>query len=309
VRGSLKKGGSNSGPAWIKSIPAEGLTVRFLTEPDAWFGFFEWYSLEDRAFVPMVEGEILPDGSKPSFRYLTNAVDVETDQVLALKLPKSAASSLMLKYDKYDTLCDRDYELDKHGEGMETSYEVTPTSPSPMATDKYKYHDLDECLVAARAFALNEELVSEPAGLTADDVDDEDDDIDLVVTPIEEVAVVDEFAQILDEQIFPDGIVREDYSRVELDAMNKDQLTKVLDDWYDDWNHPGLTQRQMGTMVEEAQAELEGEEEDPDPFDVTELESMGHAELTRLANSLELDLPDSPTKNELVDALVESQEA
>jgi hypothetical protein len=123
----------------------------------------------------MAEGEILPDGSKASFRYLTNAVDTSSDVVLALKLPKSAANSLMMKYDKYDTVMDRDYELDKHGEGLDTTYEVTPTAPSPRALDKYKAHDLEEVLLAARRSALGE---SDVEAADVDPFDDEDIDED-----------------------------------------------------------------------------------------------------------------------------------
>lgn len=178
VKDSLKKGGGNSA-AWIKHIPAEGITVRFLTEPEAWFGYQEYYQPDAKAFVPMVEGEVLPDGSRASFRYLAVAVDIETDRVVPLKMPKTAANALILKYDKYGTLMDRDYELERFGEGLDTTYDVTPTAPSPFDISKYTVIDLEEVLVAARKDAIGESDVDSSSRdddpFTAADLDDTDD--------------------------------------------------------------------------------------------------------------------------------------
>lgn len=173
VKESLKKGGGSKG--WIKNIPAEGLTVRFLGEPETWFGYFEYWTGE--GFCPMAEGEILPDGVKASFRYLVSAVDTETDQVLALKLPKTAANSLMLKYEKYGTVTDRDYELDKHGSGLDTTYEVTPCAPAARSLDKYEEVNLEEVLIDARRQSLGED---DEGPFDSSDVDsDTEDDHDL----------------------------------------------------------------------------------------------------------------------------------
>jgi hypothetical protein len=186
VKESLKKGGGND-KTWIKNIPADGLVVRFLTEPEQWFGYYEYYDSDNKQFVPMAEGEILPDGVRPSFRYLTNALDVETDRVIPLKLPKTAANSLIIKYDKYETLLDRNYELDKHGEGLDTTYDVTPTGPTKMVLTKYDLLDLESILVDARNMALGETDTeqSSKGSFNDDDIDtdDDDDDDDEIDTP------------------------------------------------------------------------------------------------------------------------------
>jgi hypothetical protein len=174
VKESLKKGGGGKG--WIKNIPADGLTVRFLGEPETWFGYFEYWTGE--GFCPMTEGEILPDGAKASFRYLVSAVDTETDQVIALKLPKTAANSLMLKYEKYGTVTDRDYELDKHGAGLDTTYEVTPCAPAAAVLEKYEPIDLEGVLVDARRQSLGEEEAGPFDSADVDNVNDEDFDLD-----------------------------------------------------------------------------------------------------------------------------------
>ena len=126
LKSTLKKGTGASNPLWIKTIPKEGITVRFLSEPEQWYGYKEYWESTERTFVPMVEGEVLPDDTRPSFRYLAIALDTVNDRVIPIKLPKTAANSLIMKYDKYGTMMDRDYELEKFGEGLGTTYDETP---------------------------------------------------------------------------------------------------------------------------------------------------------------------------------------
>ena len=183
VKESLKKGAGGD-KKWIKNIPSEGIVVRFLTEPEQWFGYYEYFDRDNKQFVPMAEGEVLPDGVRPSFRYLTNALDVETDRVIPLKLPKTAANSLIIKYDKYETLLDRNYELDKHGEGLDTTYDVTPTGPTKMVLGKYDLLDLESILVDARNMALGESDVEGSSdSFNNDDIDTDDDDDDEIDNP------------------------------------------------------------------------------------------------------------------------------
>ena len=173
VKDSLKKGGSSLN-TYIKNVPAEGITVRFLTEPEEWFGFYEYWNDESRNFTPMAVGEILPDGAKASFRYLASAVDVDSDRVIPLKLAKTAANSLILKYDKYGTMLDRNYELQRHGEGLDTTYDVTPDAPTKLNIGKYEVIDLEQVLITARATSLGESDVkkSEPT-IDDDEIDEE----------------------------------------------------------------------------------------------------------------------------------------
>jgi hypothetical protein len=159
VKASLKRGG---GMGLIQGIPTDGITVRFLTEPDEWLGYFEYFDSDSNAFVPMVMGEQLPKKQRASHRYLANAVVVSDgpmqDKVVALKMAKTLAVSMMAKYDKYDTLLDRDYEMDRIGEGLDTTYDVTPDPPSKRNLKKYDLHDLEDVLLKARAGALGEEV-------------------------------------------------------------------------------------------------------------------------------------------------------
>lgn len=180
VKASLKKG-SNSNATYIKHVPVEGLTVRFLSDPEQWFGYQEYYDQENKAFTPMNEGEILPDGVTASFRYLTNAILVAEDKVVPLKLAKTLANILMVHYEKHNTLIDRNYQLDRHGVGLDTTYMATPEVESQMNLAKFDAHDLLKVLEEARRiadgvdpFASNEQITM--GDVHTDDVDTDDDE-------------------------------------------------------------------------------------------------------------------------------------
>lgn len=145
ARKSLKKGGG----AFIKNVGAEGMLVRFLTEPDGWFGYPEHYDETAKAYYPCIDGQCpgCEQGIRVSNRYLTNAVDVEEDKVVPLKLAKTLANQLMLSHDRYGTLMDRDYALSRSGEGFDTAYDREPMPPKKRLTAKYKLFDLQKVLL------------------------------------------------------------------------------------------------------------------------------------------------------------------
>ena len=263
LKESLKKGGSSIG-SFIKNVPAEGITVRFLTEPEEWFGFYEYWNDENRNFVPMAQGEVLPDGAKPSFRYLTQALDIANDRVIPLKIAKTAANSLILKYDKFGTMLDRNYELQKHGEGLDTTYDVTPDAPSKLNLAKYELIDLEKILVSSRASALGETDTQVSAPSVDDDelddddvsppaveakrklkefvptlVEDDDDEEEVVVVKKKKVVTAGRSTTTLlaYSEIFPkdadgDETVRSDYSEAELKQVseqNPEWLVEIAD--------------------------------------------------------------------------------
>ena len=186
VKASLKRGAASG--AYIKHVGEDGLIVRFLTNPEEWFGYQEYYDAENKQFVPMVEGEVLPDGVRPSFRYLTNALDIQTDRVLPLKLAKTLANLLMIKYEKFDTLLDRNYELDRHGTGLDTTYDATPQAPSQINTQKYELLDLAKVLEDARKVAEGEDpFDNPPVTMGTEDGDDDVDEDDELVIDVDEL--------------------------------------------------------------------------------------------------------------------------
>lgn len=151
LRESLKKGGGGNSQ-YIKQVPANDImTVRFLTEPEDWYGYYETYDTEIKRYYPLIEGVEKPEGARVSYRYLAVVLDVENDQVVPLKLPKDLANRLIMRFDRYETLTDRDYELSRMGEGLDTTYDVTPGDKVARHLDKYTLIDLDSVLTEAAA--------------------------------------------------------------------------------------------------------------------------------------------------------------
>lgn len=301
LRDSLKKGGSSLN-TFIKNVPAEGITVRFLTEPEEWFGYYEYWNDETRNFCPMAVGEVLPDGSRPSFRYLTCAVDIDSDRVIPLKLAKTAANSLILKYDKYGTMLDRNYELQRYGEGLDTSYDVTPDAPSKLSLAKYDVIDLEKILVEARANALGERD-TEPRKnnnptVDIDEIDDEDDDAEGV--------------------LFPDSTYRENYTEAELKEIKKNfpqEIPNLLEIWKLDEELVGKSAIKAIIKAQLAQENDEDEDidstEDEDSelvvLDEETLNAMSLRDIRLIAEDLEIEVVGMP-RNLLVEAIIMANE-
>lgn len=168
LRKSLKKGAG--GGTFIKRVPQnDSILVRFLTEPEDWFGYYEHYDSNSRNYYPCVEDDCpgCADDERRSFRYLANALDVDNDRVVPLKLPKSLANRIVIKFDKYNTIMDRDYDLISSGEGLDTEYDVDPESKMKRNLAKYDHLDLG---------AILEESWENVFGDSNDDDDDDSDD-------------------------------------------------------------------------------------------------------------------------------------
>ena len=303
LKDSLKKGGSSLN-TFIKNVPAEVITVRFLTEPEEWFGYYEYWNDESRNFCPMAVGEVLPDGSRPSFRYLTCAVDIESDRVIPLKLAKTAANSLILKYDKYGTMLDRNYELQRHGEGLDTSYDVTPDAPSKLSLAKYDTIDLEKVLVEARANALGEQDTeprkSKPPVIDNDEIDNEDDTND----------------EDAEEILFPSNTYREDYTESELQDIVKNfnhEVKNLLETWEIDET---LVGKSAVRAILKAQKDKENNEDEDvetdednatDSYDKETLDAMSLRDIKLIAEDLEIDVAGMP-RNLLIEAIIDANE-
>lgn len=312
LKESLKKGGSGGSATYIKNVPADGITVRFLTEPEEWFGYSEYWDGEAKTFVPMVEGEILPDGAKPSFRYLANAVDMETDRVIPLKLSKTAANSLILKYDKYDTITDRAYELQKHGEGLDTTYDVTPDAPAKMNLAKYDLLDLEQILIEARVQATGEQFANSGSSATATEARPE----------------AKRQPKPASRELFPNGEYRMDYTDQELSDISHehpDDWDQLLEYWEIDAERLSDVQQidaicraqdanaSLPDEDEEADEEVEVEEDDEDDedsveYDEDELRAMTLRDLRTIAKNLDIDTT-GKSKDNLIEAIIETAEA
>ena len=189
LREQLKKGGG--GGAFIKNVPQNDvMTVRFLTEPDEWYRYREAYDTELRRYYPVPQGQEPGDGVRVSNRFLACVLDVAEDKVIPLKLTKDLANRITMRYDRYDTIMDRDYELSRMGEGLDTTYDCAPGDKVKRNLSKYTLLDLDEVLEQAADFTSDpkdggKKSVAKKAvsKRVADDDDDDDDDDDEPTPP------------------------------------------------------------------------------------------------------------------------------
>lgn len=164
----LKKNLERGKGTFIQYIPKQGgRNVRFLDEPENWLSFREVFDQVKRKSYPAPEegqpGYPGPD-DRVSTRYLCNAVDVDTDKVIPIQLPKDLANQLVVRYERYNTITDRDYELFRSGEGLDTVYGCTPDSPTARKLDKYKPLDLEQVLEDAYANVWGPDASTPAAG-------------------------------------------------------------------------------------------------------------------------------------------------
>lgn len=151
LKQTLQKGGAGS--AWIKYVPKNGsMNVRFIQEPEEWMNYVEHFDTTLRKSYPC-NGEVscpgCTTGERKSNRYLTNAVDVDTDRVIPLQLPKDLANRLVVRYERNGTLIDRDFELSRSGEGLDTVYDLDAQAVDRKNVAKYQPLDLMKVLTDA----------------------------------------------------------------------------------------------------------------------------------------------------------------
>lgn len=148
LKQSLSSGAGQG--AWIKYVPKNGtMNIRFLQEPEEWVNYNEHFDQALRKSYPCT-GETDCPGcqtqERRSNRYLANAVDLDNQRVVPLQLPKDLANRLVVRYEKYGTLMDRDYELSRTGEGLDTTYDLDPGAPTKMRLSQYQPLDLLQVL-------------------------------------------------------------------------------------------------------------------------------------------------------------------
>ena len=153
LKKSLERGGA--GGQWIKYVPKNSsMNVRFASEPEGWVNYDEHYDQMARKSYPC-NGESSCQGcqnnDRKTSRYLANAIDLDANngagRLIALQLPKDLANRLVVKYEKWGTIMDRDIELTRSGEGLDTLYDLDPSSPSRKNMNKFlPLHDLEKVL-------------------------------------------------------------------------------------------------------------------------------------------------------------------
>lgn len=165
LKAQLKRGGNRA----ITYIPKEGITVRFLQEPMTFWKYEECWDDKTKKSFPYADGMVEGvDFTRKSTTFLANAVNVEdTDKVIVLQVKASVLNRLVIKFEKYGTIMDRDYEISKYGSGKQTEYDVEPEEKMKRNLSKYELLDLaDACRQAYEAVFGGDD----------DEDDDEDED-------------------------------------------------------------------------------------------------------------------------------------
>jgi hypothetical protein len=207
------------------------------------------------------------DGRR-SFRYLANAINLDTGKVEVVKLPKDLANRLYLRAEKRGTITDRDCELSRDGEQLNTVYDAEFEAPSKVDLSRYKTIDLMETLqnwhssvfggdesengqVVADAprkqkakpkpvvEVEDDDDLEELDPTTALEADDEvpfDNDDDLEVEAVEEALEDPETEVELEDEEEEDSIAVEGdgddddyYTPEQLEAMDLEELQEVAD--------------------------------------------------------------------------------
>lgn len=164
LKKELEKSGG-TGNAWIKNVPADGIRVRFLTEPEEWYAYKEHYDRSAHYFPCIGKSNGCPgcnahsdEQQRKSRRWLANAVDVENDRVIPLKLPYTLVQRLIVRFERHgETIRDRDYSLYKVGQGLDTDYDVSEESKEDFPFSKYTLLDLEQVLIDRYEEAFGEE--------------------------------------------------------------------------------------------------------------------------------------------------------
>lgn len=122
---SLKGGGNR----YALRVPAEGAIVRFLTEPEEWFEVPMHFDEGRQTSYPCSDDCIACDeGMEARSRWFAVVYSVDEDRVTPFEMPKSVVKMLYKKYDRYNTITDRNYEITKEGTGLNTEYDVDAMS-------------------------------------------------------------------------------------------------------------------------------------------------------------------------------------
>lgn len=139
---------SGKGLTYINYIPDGSTTVRFLSEPTEWIQYPEWYDVTKKRPYPVLRNSNieLPDGERISKRFLAPALLCDDDEVVTLKLPKTAVEQLFVSYDRNGTVMDRDFDIIRSGEGLKTSYQVYPGEKMKRPLNKYEVPNVNEVL-------------------------------------------------------------------------------------------------------------------------------------------------------------------
>lgn len=152
------KGGSGK---YALRVPAEGVIVRFLTEPEEWYQVELHFDESRKTSYPCIgldDGCIAcEEGQEARPRWFSVVYSIDDERVTVFEMPKSVVKMLYKKYERYNTITDRNYEITKEGTGLNTEYEVDAMSAEHLrGQSKMETIDLDDFLQAMHDEAMRQ---------------------------------------------------------------------------------------------------------------------------------------------------------
>jgi len=291
MREEVRRSSSN-----LRTIPKDrDLRVRYLSEPDQWLGYVEGYDAAAKTYFPLEEGMQQQPGVRFSKKYLANVVifNDENDNkgvVAVLKIPKTLALRFMMRVDRYGSVTDRDYTLTRLGDGLDTTYELTPETKKVRRLDTYTPLDLYAVLEAeadAADAAKNTkderhergQIDNEETGEDEDEEDDDDEDED-----------EDESGDAANADDGDDDDEDEDEDEEDEDG-DEDEDDEEDDEDEDEEDEDG---------DEDEDDEDEDDEAGEEGYDEADLKAMGIAQLRALAKEMGLKSKTGASKATLV---------
>lgn len=147
---------AKSSTAYPTRIPKAGESIigRFLTGPEEWVEFYQFFSPTDGYVIETEENSdhYREQGLYPSKLFLAAFLIKATNQVVALELKKTLAEQIGLFLEKQakkgKTLQDFDLELFKNGTGTDTKYHYVLDSADEVDLSNYVIPDLWETVKA-----------------------------------------------------------------------------------------------------------------------------------------------------------------
>lgn len=125
IERSLKAGG---GKFALRVQPDVGTVVRFITEPEEWFEAYMHFDEARSVSYPCIGKDdgclACEEGMEARPRWFAGVYSIDEDRVTIFEMPKSVVKALYKKYDRYNTISDRNYEVSKEGAGLNTEYFV-----------------------------------------------------------------------------------------------------------------------------------------------------------------------------------------
>ena len=337
TRKALKKSATASTGQWIKTIPEEGIIVRFLQEPEEWISYMRYYDEGLENYIPLLDGEDAPKGARVQQRYATNALDTDADRVIVIDIPKSLLKTVLKLLDKYDTLVDRDYELSRTGTGLDTDYDILPEDKIKRNVSKYELSDVEEFILNIRDANLNptdddedeesEEETPRRGRARADAkkasrraaIDEDEDEYE--EDEEEEEDEDEEYDEDEDEEDEEEDEDEDEEDEDEDELLTEEDIAAMssaeLREWceYYEIAKPkskaatitAILNAQDEAIAAESGEEEEEEEEEGEELDEASLKKLKIADLRELAEEYDIDT-DGMNKAALIEALLETDE-